>query len=105
MERPPGPRAPASSDPELEEAVHAALAGHPYLNPRLGARVATDPEATTGGVDGLSDRELEVLRLLALGGAGGYAARSVTSTDGTRARRCDALGREGTDSRAGCLAR
>ena len=47
--------------------MHAALAGHPYLNPRLGARVAIEPEAMTGAVDGLSDREREVLRLLAVG--------------------------------------
>lgn len=56
-----------AADSELEDAVHAALAGHRYLNPRLGARVASEPEATTGAADGLSDRELEVLRLLALG--------------------------------------
>ena len=56
-----------AADTELEDAMHAALAGDPYLNPRLGARVATEPEAMTGGVDGLSDREREVLRLLALG--------------------------------------
>ena len=56
-----------AADTELEEAIHAALAGHPYLNPRLGARVATEPEPATGAPDGLSHRELEVLRLLALG--------------------------------------
>jgi two-component system, NarL family, response regulator NreC len=56
-----------ATDAELEEAVHAALAGETYLNPRLGARVATEPEETTGAPDGLSDRELEVLRLVALG--------------------------------------
>ena len=56
-----------AADTELEAAIRAALAGHPYLDPQLGARVATEPEPTTGAPDGLSDRELEVLRLLALG--------------------------------------
>ncbi len=56
-----------AADAELEEAIHAALGGHRYLNPRLGARVATEPEAATGTLDGLSDQELKVLRLVALG--------------------------------------
>jgi len=56
-----------AADSELEGAVRAALAGHQYLNPRLGARLATEPEAASGAPDGLSDRELELLRLLALG--------------------------------------
>lgn len=66
-----------AADTELEDAVHAALAGQRYLNPRLGARVATEPEATTGAVDGLSDRELEVLRLLALGYTNGEIANEL----------------------------
>jgi two-component system response regulator NreC len=66
-----------AADAELEEAVHAAIAGEPYLNPRLGARVATEPEETTGAPDGLSDRELEVLRLVALGYTNGEIANDL----------------------------
>jgi sulfide:quinone oxidoreductase len=53
-----------AADAELVQAVRLAAAGEGYLNPRLGARVAAqslDPP------DDLSDRELDVLRLIALG--------------------------------------
>lgn len=53
-----------SADAELVQAIRAAVAGEPYLNPRLGARVAAEP---AGPPDGLSERELEILRLIALG--------------------------------------
>lgn len=53
-----------SADSELQHALHAALSGRRYLNPQLGARIASEPETTPSE---LSDRELEVLRLLALG--------------------------------------
>jgi two-component system, NarL family, response regulator NreC len=54
-----------AADAELVEAVRRAAAGDGYLNPRLGARVAAEPPP--GPPDGLSGRELEVLRLIALG--------------------------------------
>lgn len=54
-----------AADTELVEAVRSAAAGQTYLQPALGARLATEPEATLP--DDLSDRELEVLRLIALG--------------------------------------
>jgi two-component system response regulator NreC len=52
---------------ELVKAVRLAAGGKTYLNPRLGAQVAVAWEAVTTSSDGLSERELEVLRLLALG--------------------------------------
>ena len=54
-----------AADEELVEAVRRAAAGDNYLNPRLGARVAAEPPP--GPPDGLSDREVEVLRMIALG--------------------------------------
>jgi two-component system response regulator NreC len=54
-----------SADAELVEAIRAAYAGEHYLNPRLGAKVAAEPPP--GPPDGLSERELEILRLIALG--------------------------------------
>jgi two-component system, NarL family, response regulator NreC len=54
-----------AADAELVEAVRRAAAGDTYLNPRLGARVAAEPPA--GPPDGLSEREVEVLRMIALG--------------------------------------
>ena len=53
-----------AADAELVEAVIRAAAGEAYLNPRLGARVAAEPP---GPPDDLSERELDVLRLIAFG--------------------------------------
>jgi two-component system response regulator NreC len=54
-----------AADDELVHAVRAAARGESFLNPRLGAKVAVEPPP--GPPDGLSNRELEVLRLIALG--------------------------------------
>jgi two-component system response regulator NreC len=54
-----------SADDELVEAVKRAAAGDTFLNPRLGAKVAAEP--LPGPPDGLSDREVQVLRMIALG--------------------------------------
>jgi two-component system response regulator NreC len=54
-----------AADDELVEAVRRAAAGESYLNPRLGARLASEP--VPGPPDDLSDREVDVLRLIALG--------------------------------------
>jgi two-component system response regulator NreC len=52
---------------ELIDAVRAAVAGETYLNPILGARMAAEPEPTERPSGGLSERETEVLKLIALG--------------------------------------
>jgi two-component system response regulator NreC len=54
-----------AADAELVEAVQRAARGDTYLNPQLGARLAAEPSSAPP--DDLSDRELEVLRLIALG--------------------------------------
>jgi two-component system response regulator NreC len=54
-----------AAESELVEAVRRAAVGDSYLNPRLGARVAAEPPP--GPPDGLSEREVEVLRMIALG--------------------------------------
>jgi two-component system response regulator NreC len=56
-----------AADEELLEAIRLAAAGENYLNPRLGAKLATQPARPSGPPDDLSDREVEVLRLIALG--------------------------------------
>jgi two-component system response regulator NreC len=56
-----------AADDELLEAVRLAASGETYLNPRLGARLAAQPPEPAGPPDDLSERELEVLRLIALG--------------------------------------
>jgi len=54
-----------AADDELVEAVRRAAVGERYLNPTLGARIASEPPP--GPPDDLSDREVDVLRLIALG--------------------------------------
>jgi two-component system response regulator NreC len=61
-----------AAEAELVEAIQRAAVGDTYLNPRLGARVAAEPPP--GPPDGLSDREAEVLRLIALGHTNGEIA-------------------------------
>ena len=56
-----------SADAELIDAVNAALKGLRYLNPQLGGLIAAEPDSPPGPPDGLSERELEVLKLVALG--------------------------------------
>jgi two-component system response regulator NreC len=56
-----------AADSELVEAVRRAAAGETYLNPRLGAALAAAPPAQSGNPDDLTEREVEVLRLIALG--------------------------------------
>jgi two-component system response regulator NreC len=54
-----------AADAELVKAVRMAAGGETYLQPALGARLAAEPP--DGAPDDLSERELEVLRLIALG--------------------------------------
>jgi two-component system response regulator NreC len=54
-----------AAETELVEAVRRAAVGDTYLNPRLGARVAAEPPP--GPPDGLSAREVDVLRMVSLG--------------------------------------
>ncbi len=56
-----------AADEELLQAIRLAAAGDTYLNPRLGARLAAQPPEPAGPPDDLTDREVEVLRLIALG--------------------------------------
>jgi two-component system, NarL family, response regulator NreC len=53
-----------AADAELVKAVRMAAGGETYLQPELGARLAAEPADLP---DDLSERELEVLRLIALG--------------------------------------
>jgi two-component system response regulator NreC len=56
-----------AADSELVEAVRRAAAGETYLNPRLGAALASAAEPNSAPPDDLSAREIDVLRLIALG--------------------------------------
>jgi two-component system, NarL family, response regulator NreC len=56
-----------AADDELVGAIRAAADGRTYLNPELGARLAATPTTPEGPPDDLTERELEILRLIALG--------------------------------------
>lgn len=53
-----------AADDELVQAVRSAAAGRTYLQPALGAKLAAEPESAPAD---LSERETDVLRLIALG--------------------------------------
>jgi two-component system response regulator NreC len=54
-----------AADSELVEAVRLAAEGQLYLNPQLGAKLASTPVDARPG--DLTEREVEILRLIALG--------------------------------------
>jgi two-component system, NarL family, response regulator NreC len=56
-----------AADGELVEAIRRAAAGGSYLDPTLGAQIALTPPESPAVTDDLTERELEVLRLIALG--------------------------------------
>ena len=82
----------------LLDAVRQAAAGGTYLDPALGARLAAAP---AGPPDGLTDRELEVLRLLALGHTNAEVAEQMfLSVRTVESHRAAAARKTGRHSRA-----
>ena len=79
-----------AADTELVEAVRRAAAGETYLNPRLGAALAAAPAGPAGPPDDLTAREVDVLRLIALGHTNAEIAAqlylSVRTVESHRAR-------------------
>ncbi|HEY7538269.1 MAG TPA: response regulator transcription factor [Gaiellaceae bacterium] len=87
-----------AADAELVQAIHEVAGGHRYVHPSLGARLAA-PEPGQGarsGRDPLSEREHEVLRLLALGHTNHEIAEllaiSMRTAESHRARLMQKLG-------------
>jgi two-component system response regulator NreC len=66
-----------AADAELVQAVRLAAGGRTYLNPELGGRLAAQPPEPEGPPDGLSPREVEVLKLIALGHTNSEIASSL----------------------------
>lgn len=66
-----------AADTELMSAVLAAADGRTYLNPELGAKLALQPSEAESRPDSLSPRELEVLKLIALGHTNGEMATTL----------------------------
>ena len=69
-----------AADDELVEAVRRAADGGTYLNPRLGAVLAAAPPEPSGPPDDLTEREVEVLRLIALGHTNAEIAAAAVSS-------------------------
>jgi two-component system, NarL family, response regulator NreC len=79
-----------AGDAELVAAIKQVAAGGTYLNPSVGASLATAPPASLGPPDDLTEREAQVLRLLALGHTnaeiGGQLYLSVRTVETHRSR-------------------
>ena len=56
-----------AADSELVEAVRMAAEGRTYLHPELGAKIAAEPPKPAGPPDDLTEREVDILKLIALG--------------------------------------
>ena len=86
-----------AADDELLEAIRLAAAGDTYLNPRLGAKLAAQPPKPEGPPDDLTEREVQILRLIALGHTNGEIASqlylSVRTVESHRAHIQQKLGR------------
>ncbi len=66
-----------AADSELMTAIELAAEGRTYLNPELGARLASAPPEGDQRPGNLSPRELEVLKLIALGHTNGEIAATL----------------------------
>ncbi len=86
-----------AADGELLEAIEVAAQGGTYLEPRLGARLAATAAASATAAAELSEREVEVLRLIARGLTNREMAErlylSVRTVESHRARIQRKLGR------------
>jgi two-component system response regulator NreC len=86
-----------AADEELVAAVRAAASGGTYLNPSLGARLAATPAGPPGPPDDLTEREVDILRLIALGHTNSEIAEqlflSVRTVESHRAHIQQKLGR------------
>ena len=89
---------------ELLQAFRLAVQGRNYLHPRLGALMATGEEGGQGGAGGrpvLSDREREVVRLIALGHTNPEIAQRLHVAERTvKTYRARAIEKMGVSSRA-----
>jgi len=86
-----------AADAELVQAIHDVAGGRRYVHPLLGARLAAaEAGARTPPPDPLSEREHEVLRLLALGHTNHEIAKllfiSIRTAETHRARIMQKLG-------------
>jgi two-component system, NarL family, response regulator LiaR len=85
---------------ELARAIRAAASGQVHLTPRAAARLMREVRAPENPIESLSEREVEVLRLLARGLANKEIARDLSVTEKTAKAHVSAiLGKLGLQSR------
>jgi two-component system response regulator NreC len=89
-----------AEEPELVHAIRTVAAGGTYLQPELGARLLTDAGAPSAA-NPLTQREREVLRLLALGHTNGEVAERLhLSVRTVETHRANLQGKLGVAGRA-----
>jgi len=94
-----------AADAELLDAVQAAVNGHGYLNPELGARIAAEPAPDGWPPDGLTERQLEVLELLVSGRTNSQIGDELGISERTvESHRSHIQHKVGQKSRAGLVA-
>jgi two-component system, NarL family, response regulator NreC len=90
---------------ELVDAIRTVIRGETYINPQLGARLAAEPPPPEGTPDDLTDREVEVLGLLAQGYMNPEVAeRLVISVRTVETHRANIHRKTGITSRAELIA-
>jgi two-component system, NarL family, response regulator NreC len=93
------------ADSHLVEAILAASGGGEYLTPRLGARMAAQPATRAESPEGLTDREVEVIKRLAAGYTNSEIAQQMFLAKRTiEAHRAQLARKLGHRSRAGLVA-
>jgi len=94
-----------SADDELVAAIEAALRGSPYVNPQLGGRIAALPAVPAGPPDGLTEREVEVLKLVVMGHTNQeISSRLYLSVRTVESHRAHIQQKTGADTRAKLVA-
>jgi two-component system response regulator NreC len=94
-----------ATDEQLVHAIDCVAGGGTYLDPTLGAALAGGPPASDLNREGLSARELEVLRLVALGNTNQEIARHLgLSVRTIESHRCHILAKTDRTTRAELVA-
>jgi len=85
-----------SAAEELIHAIRSVLAGGFYVDPRVAAKILTEPKSSIASTDPLSEREIMVIKLVAKGFSNkeisGQLSLSVKTVETYRARACEKLG-------------
>ena len=90
-----------AADEELVQAVRVVASGGTFLTPQLGARIAAAPPEPAGPPDDLTEREVEILRLIALGHTNAeIAAQLYLSVRTVESHRAHIQQKTGRNSRA-----